>query len=259
MWVNRFQSDHPKNSRSDSRYMSPRLCFFSLSQELRSENDFNITKKQPIREKFSSKPWEEIHFMRGTWVAIFSLIPRNSACLGLFYTAKTTRLHWWNRVDRPKLTNILQILLTELLFKMCSSVNIVLIPHLSWISKPFWKIFTNTYAVLCVPTGSRIQNCFLVCTLFAFTVYKEFKQQAEFETLFYAPSVVETSPSLQTVISTLYRQTFASTVCWMLCLSQSAKRGASSVEIATKQDNNLPTASLVVRSGAMTAFLSITG
>ena len=33
----------------------------------------------------------------------------------------------------------------------------------------------------------------------------------------------------------------------------------SSVEIATKQDNNLPTASLVVRSGAMTVFLSITG
>ena len=134
-----------------------------------------------------------------------------------------------------------------------------LLPQLSWISKPSWTIFTSMFAVPCVPTGSLIQNSFLVCTVFAFTVCKEFKQPAEFETLFYAPSVGETSLSLETVISTLCRQTFASTVCWMLCPLQSAKRVASSVEIATKEDKNLPTASLVARSGAMIAFLYITG
>ena len=137
-------------------------------------------------------------------------------------------------------------------------MNIDLFPHLSWISKPFWTIFTNTYAVPYVTTGSLIQDCFLVRTVFAFTVCKEFKQAAEFETVFYALSVVKTLPSLETVISTLCHQIFSSTVCWMLCPSQSAKRAASSVEIATKQDKTLPTASLVVRSGAMTAFLCMT-
>ena len=37
-------------------------------------------------------------------------------------------------------------------------------------SKPFWTIYTTTYAVLCVLTGSLIQNCFLVSTRFAFTL-----------------------------------------------------------------------------------------
>ena len=84
-----------------------------------------------------------------------------------------------------------------------------LFTQLSWISKPFWTIFTNKYAVPCVLTGSLIQNSFLVCTVFAFTVCKEFKQPAELQTLFYALSVGETSLSLETVISTLCRQTFA--------------------------------------------------
>ena len=56
-----------------------------------------------------------------------------------------------------------------------------------------------------------------------------------------------------------FQQTFVSTVCWMLCLSQSARRVASSVEIARKQAQNLRTASLVVRSGVMTASLCIIG
>ena len=88
---------------------------------------------------------------------------------------------------------------------------------------------------------------------FAFTVCKGFNKRAVFEKPFHVQSVGKTSESLETVILTLCRQTFESTVCWMCWPSKSAIQAALIAEIATKEAEKAPTASNVALFGAMTA------